>query len=150
MPYTVNHTHSQSPERTYVYPNRRPWITGNIRIELKARAAAFKERETNPDTYKKSRYSLRRTIKQAKCQDRIKIKSYYTGSDARRLWQGLKTITDYKGKPRHELPSDASLPDELNAFYARFEASNTEACTRAPAVLDNCNNALGSRCEQNL
>jgi hypothetical protein len=27
---------------------------------------------------------------------------------------------------------------KLNAFYARFEASNTEACTRAPAVLDDC------------
>ena len=26
------------------------------------------------------------------------------------------------------LPSDASLPDELNAFYAPFEASNAEAC----------------------
>ena len=29
-----------------------------------------------------------------------------------------------------------SLPDELNSFYACFEASNTEACMRAPAVLD--------------
>jgi hypothetical protein len=36
------------------------------------------------------------------------------------------------------LLSDASLPDEQNAFYARFEASNTEACMRAPAVLDDC------------
>ena len=61
-----------------------------------------------------------------------------TGFDACQMWQGLKTITDNKGKPRRELPSDASLPDELNAFYARFEASNTEACTRAPAVLDDC------------
>ena len=50
----------------------------------------------------------------------------------------MQTITDYKGKPRHELPSDASLPDELIAFYARFKAGNTEACTRAPAVLDDC------------
>ena len=50
----------------------------------------------------------------------------------------MKTITDYKGKFIRKLPSDASLPDELNAFYARFEASNTEACTRAPAVLDDC------------
>jgi hypothetical protein len=41
------------------------------------------------------------------------------------MWQGIQTIMDYKGKPSHELPSDASLPDELNAFYARFEASNT-------------------------
>ena len=50
----------------------------------------------------------------------------------------MKTITDYKGKPRRELPSDANLPDELNAFYAHFEASNTEACTRALAVLEDC------------
>ena len=28
------------------YPNQKPWITGNIRIELKARAAAFKERDS--------------------------------------------------------------------------------------------------------
>ena len=65
------------------YPNQKLWITGNIRIELKARTAAFKERETNPDAYKKSHYALRRTIKQSKRQYRIKIESYYTGSDAR-------------------------------------------------------------------
>ena len=41
------------------YPNQKPWITGNNRIKLKARAAAFKEWETNPDAYKKSRYALR-------------------------------------------------------------------------------------------
>jgi hypothetical protein len=52
--------------------------------------------------------------------------------------QGLKIIMDFKGKPSHELPSDMSLLNELNAFYARFEASNTEACMRAPAVPDKC------------
>jgi hypothetical protein len=46
------------------------------------------------------------------------------------MWQDLKTITDYKGKPSRELPSDANLPEELNAIYA----SNTESCMRAPAV----------------
>ena len=61
------------------YPNQKPWITGNILTELKARAAAFKERDTNPDT-------LRRTIKQSKLQYRIKIESCYTGSDAHRMW----------------------------------------------------------------
>jgi hypothetical protein len=71
------------------------------------------------------------TIEQAKHQYRTKIESYYTGSDARRMWQGLQTITDYKGKHSWELPSDTSLPDELNNFYARFEASNTETCMRA-------------------
>jgi hypothetical protein len=34
------------------YPNQRPWVTGNIRTELNARAVAFNEWDTNPDTYK--------------------------------------------------------------------------------------------------
>ena len=46
----------------------------------------------------------------------------------------METITDDKGK----LTRDASLPNELNAFYAHFEASNTEPCMRAPAFLDDC------------
>ena len=120
------------------YPNQKPWITGSIRTELKARAAAFKERDSYPEAYKNSRYALRRTIKQAKCQSRTKIKSYYTGSDARRMWQGLQTITDYKGKHSRELPSDMSLTAELNYFYARFEANNTETCMRVPAVPEDC------------
>ena len=52
------------------------------------------------------------------------------------MWQGVQTITDHKGKPNCELPSDTSLPDEQNAFYARFESSNSEACMRAPDVPD--------------
>jgi hypothetical protein len=54
------------------------------------------------------------------------------------MWQGLQTITDYKGKHSRELTSDTSLPDELNYFYARFEANNIEMCMRAPAVLEDC------------
>jgi hypothetical protein len=95
------------------YPNQKPWITGNIRTELKARTAAFKERTSNLEAYKKSRYALRRTIKQAKHQYRTKIESYYTGSDARRLWQGLQTITDYKGKRSRELPSEPTRRAKL-------------------------------------
>ena len=41
------------------YSNQKPWITGNIRTELKGRAATFKERDSNQVAYKKSRYSLR-------------------------------------------------------------------------------------------
>ena len=54
------------------------------------------------------------------------------------MWQGLPTITDYKGKHSRELPSDTSLPDELNYFHARFEANNTETCMSAPAVPEDC------------
>ena len=122
----------------HTYPNLKPWMTGDIRTELKATAAAFKERDTIPDAYKKSCYNLRRTIKQAKRQYRTKIEIHYTGSEGSRMWQGLQTIMDYKGKPSYELPSDASLPEGLNAFYAHVEANNTDACMRAPAVPDDC------------
>jgi hypothetical protein len=40
------------------YPNQKPWITGNICTELKARAAAFKEWDSNPEACKKSHYAL--------------------------------------------------------------------------------------------
>jgi hypothetical protein len=118
------------PTVTVLY--QKPWITGNIRTELKGRAAIY-----NTEAYKKSwAWALRGTIKQAKRQYRAKIESYYSGSDARLMWQGMQIITDYKGKHSCELASDTSLPDKLNHFYACFEASNTEACIRASAVPD--------------
>ena len=55
------------------YPNKKPGITGNIRTDLKGTAAAFKERDSNLEAYKKSRYALQQTIKQAKRQYRTKI-----------------------------------------------------------------------------
>jgi hypothetical protein len=33
----------------HIYPNQKPWITGNIRTELKGRAATSKERDSNLD-----------------------------------------------------------------------------------------------------
>jgi hypothetical protein len=53
----------------YTYPNQKPWMTGNIRIELKAKAATFKEQDINLDAYNKSHY----TIKQEKHQYMTKI-----------------------------------------------------------------------------
>ena len=79
------------------FPNQKKWITGNIH-KLKARAAAFKEWDTNPDAYKKSRYALRRSIKQAKRQHRSEIESYYTGSDAHKICQGNRTIGKQLGE----------------------------------------------------
>jgi hypothetical protein len=36
-------------ETVRTYPTQKPWITGKIHIELKARASAFKEQDSNPD-----------------------------------------------------------------------------------------------------
>lgn len=47
------------------------------------------------------------------------------------MWQGLQSITNYKGRPNSDLPNDASLPDELNACYARFDNNNIDPDVRA-------------------
>ena len=86
------------------YTNQESWITGHIRTELKVRAAAFKERHSHPEAYKKSRYALWRTIKQAKHQYRSKIESYYTGSDARRMWHTCKLLQTTKGSTTASCP----------------------------------------------
>jgi hypothetical protein len=45
------------------YPNQNPWITSNIHTELKARAATFKEQDSNLEAYKQFGYYLRQAIK---------------------------------------------------------------------------------------
>ncbi len=53
------------------------------------------------------------------------------------MWAGLKTITDYKRKTSSAEVMSASLPDELNTFFARFE-SNSPAEEVQKAQEDPC------------
>ncbi len=47
------------------------------------------------------------------------------------LWQGIQTITDYKPPPQ---TCDSTIPllNELNAFFARFEAQNSTTAQKTP------------------
>ena len=99
--------------------------------KLKARATSFKERDTNPDAnpaMPSDKPSNRQSVNTG-------LKCNHT-TPALTLVGSLKLLMITNGNPA--VSSDASLPDELNAFNARFEASNTEEITRAPAVLDDC------------
>ena len=49
--------------------------------------------------------------------------------------RACKPLQTTKGSTAESCPV---TPDELNNFYARFEASNTETCMRASAVPENC------------
>src|SRR4029434_5832817 len=55
---------------------------------------------------------------------RDKLESTYLSSDPRRMWGGLRHITGYKGRNSNADQPAASLPDDLNTFYGRFEATN--------------------------
>lgn len=62
----------------------------------------------------------------------------YRSSDPRRMWCGLRSITDYKGRNSRDAQPTASLPDEFNTLYTRFEATNTIPTVRLAVDQDDC------------
>ncbi len=50
------------------------------------------------------------------------------------MWQGINNITGFKGNKPATVNIAASLPDELNTFYARFEAHNTAHTECSPTA----------------
>ncbi|KAI3376373.1 hypothetical protein L3Q82_016855 [Scortum barcoo] len=120
----------------WTFPNQKPWVNGEVRAKLKARTDAYNSGDL--EEYRKSRYALRRAISSAKRQYRDKVESHYKGSNTRSMWAGLKTLTDYKKKISSSAEvMSASLPDELNTFYARFE-STSPAVEVQKAQEDHC------------
>ena len=67
------------------YPNLKAWIDDSIHVKLKAITTAFNQGKVtgNMVKYKQCNYSLRKTIKQAKCQYRDKVETQFNGSDTR-------------------------------------------------------------------
>ncbi|KAF0029312.1 hypothetical protein F2P81_018417 [Scophthalmus maximus] len=74
--------------------------------------------------YKAACYKLRRDIADAKRRYRDKMEEQFQKRDTRSIWQGLWEITDYKGVRPCMVSAGATLANDLNSFYARFEASN--------------------------
>ncbi|KAK3527280.1 hypothetical protein QTP86_018608 [Hemibagrus guttatus] len=103
----------------------------------------FREAATNGDTTDLEEYMSSVTSYISKCIDDVTIsKSINTRSNQKlwmiakrihghfqssgetlRMWQGIQSITNYRPAPP-ACDSDASLPDALNSFSARFEAQN--------------------------
>lgn len=92
-------------------------------------------RSCDADALRTARRSLTAGIKRAKADYTTKIQRHFTSNDPRSMWWGIKCITDYNRK-NVECPSDPSLPDALNSFYARFEATNNTTATRLISVPD--------------
>ncbi len=113
-----------------VRANQKPWLTGEVYRLLKARNAAF--RAGDEEGLKTARANLSRGIREAKRQYSRRIAHRFSDSrDTRSLWQGIQTITDYKPPPQ---TCDSTIPllNELNAFFARFEAQNSTTAQKTP------------------
>ncbi len=115
-----------------IYPNQKPWINSDVRSALSARTSAFKS--GNTDDRKQASYDLRRSIKAAKRTYKNKVEEHFNNNNPRSMWQGINNITGFKGSKPATVNIAASLPDELNTFYARFEADNTAHTESAAAA----------------
>ncbi|KAI5616883.1 gastrula zinc finger protein XlCGF28.1-like [Silurus asotus] len=106
----------------------KPWVDKTIRDALRSRSAAYNTglATRDIDEYKLS-YSVCRAVKDAKWRYGRKLESQFQQGGSRSLWQGLRTITDYKTPSSRMVNADASLADELNTFYARFKAAANHA-----------------------
>ncbi|KAK3509724.1 hypothetical protein QTP70_008460 [Hemibagrus guttatus] len=101
---------------------QKPWMTAKVRALLKSRDSAF--RAGDKDALRTAQAKLSRAIREAKCTHSQRIHGHFQSSgDTHRMWQGIQSITNYRPAPP-AYDSDASLPDTLNNFYARFEAQN--------------------------
>ncbi len=100
---------------------------------MSAWTSAFKS--GNFDDRKQASYDLRKSIKAAKRQYKNKVEEQFNTNNARSMWQGINNITDFKGNKPAKVNIAASLPDELNHFYTRFEAHNTAHTESAPAAV---------------
>ncbi len=115
------------------YPNQKPWINSDVRAALSAWTSAFKS--GNFDDLKQASYDLRKSIKAAKRQYKNKAEEQFNTNNARSTWQGINNITDCKGNKPATVNIAATLPDELNLFYARFEAHNPAHTESTPAAV---------------
>lgn len=84
--------------------------------------------------YKAASYKLRRAVKAAKRRYRDKVEAQLCDRDSRSMWQGLRTITDYRGRTHTSADADSSLVEDLNTFFARFEVSSASPNTDASTV----------------
>ncbi len=118
-----------------LYPNQKPWMNKEVRLLLKARDAAFKSGDC--EAYSLSRSNLKRGIQTAKYNYKLRIEDRFKNNDPRRMWTGIHALTDYKPANNTPPKSNATLPDELNNFYARFDRGNTDPPIKAVLTPDN-------------
>lgn len=95
-------------------------MTSEVHKLLTARDRVF--RSGDRALYTTARADLRRGIRLAKLAYKDKIEDLVLNNNPRSVWQGLQHFTNYKGSQKAATSTNgASLAEELNNFFARFE-----------------------------
>ncbi|KAK1792063.1 hypothetical protein P4O66_001841 [Electrophorus voltai] len=127
------------------FPNQNPWVDKTIREARNSHTAAYNAGiiSGNMDEYKSAAYGMRRVLRESKRHYGRKLEPQVQQSGSRSLWQGLWMITDYRSPPPGLMSADESLANELNTFFARFEATSSSANSNS-ASTNNANGAIGT------
>ena len=112
-----------------VFLNNKPWMTRGVRLLLKTRNTAFQSGDLQK--YKAARANLKRGIKDAKAAYKQKIKDLFSSSDPHRAWQGICHITR-QNNTSSTTSGSVSEAEQLNRFFARFEAEGMTTTSPAP------------------
>ncbi len=114
-----------------VYPNQKPWMNRDVRWLLKERNTAL--RCGDRALYGVARANLKRGIREAKLDYRRRIEDHLDSNTSRQVWQGVQHLTNYRTN-LGTAEGNASLAEELNFFFARFEMEQPDTATHHPAA----------------
>ena len=107
-----------------IYPNSKPWMTKEAKTKLKEKHSIL--RTDDPAALKRIQKEVSREVKKGKAAYREKLRKQLEQGDVRGAWQSLNTITDRKARQPLQDQNPQELADQLNKFYNRFDAENTE------------------------
>jgi hypothetical protein len=109
-----------------IFPNNKPWVTGDVADLLKMRQKKF--REGDQQEVKNLQAQLKVKIRENKEKYKKKVEESFNTDRPRKMWQSLNTMTGYKpGKKSINIDDAQALADELNQFYARFDEHDFSA-----------------------
>ena len=103
-----------------IYPNSKPWVTGNIKQLLNKESQVF--REGNREKLKEVQREVKNELRKGKLAFREKIEKNFESNDMKKVWKGLGEISGRKqGNARGIAVQSDDYADQLNQFYARFD-----------------------------
>ncbi|KAK1800731.1 hypothetical protein P4O66_005923 [Electrophorus voltai] len=121
-----------------------------VREALNSHTAAYNAGIISGNMDESAAYGVRRVVREAKRRYGKKLETQFQQSGSRSLSQGLWMITDYRTPPSGLMSADESLANELNAFFARFEATSSSAnASSANANSANANGASANSASPN-
>ena len=106
------------------FPNNKPWVTKDIKHSINAKNIAYASKDKTKifEAQKK----LDEKIREGKEKYREKISQSFKSNNMRDVWDQMKSVICCdKTKTQITVDDGQTYADELNDFYARFDADST-------------------------